>query len=121
MPYNNVFFIDKSGKVAFEKNYEFAQSFSENLAVVNNNGEYYYLDLNGNKTIIGDSAMQFMWSFVNGYAPVTIIEKDNMIAAYMDKSKKMIRNKYLTESFNYSYNIPSDFHEGLVVIKSKIE
>jgi len=69
----NYGFVDRSGNIVIDMKYEFAEDFSEELAVVRLNGKFGFVDRTGKTTIsfIYDDAA----SFLDGRAEVRIEKK----------------------------------------------
>lgn len=78
-------FMDKTGKIVIEPQYESAEVFSEGLAVVVVNGKYGYIDKTGKLVI--EPRFSGANSFRMGLAPV---EDENSKWGYIDKTGKMV-------------------------------
>jgi len=63
-------FVDMKGKRIIKHKYDYAEDFSNNLALVQLNGKYGFIDHNGEPII--DLKFDFAESFVNGYALVVL-------------------------------------------------
>lgn len=63
-------YIDKTGKMVIDPQFEWAVEFSENLAAVRINGKYGFIDKSGK--IVIQPKFDFVRSFSDGYAAVEI-------------------------------------------------
>jgi len=67
-------------------------------------GEYYYIDIDGNKKLAGDKPYQFLGSFGSGFAPAQL----NNIYGYIDRS-------FNEKHFEYQY--AGAFANGVAAVK----
>ena len=106
---NKYGFIDRSGRVIVEPEYEAAGEFSGGLAFVKKAGKYGYIDVSG-KLVIAPT----LWgaeNFSDGLAVVAApgLTPDKGIRGYIDKTGRVV----LDVSDNLYY--PNPFSEGLAV------
>ena len=96
-------FIDKTGRVVIEPQWDFAWDFSEGLAYVNKDGKYGFIDKTG-KVVI-EPQWDDAWSFSEGLARV---EKNGKYG-FIDKTGKVV--------IEPQWDSADDFSEGLAVVE----
>ena len=102
-------FIDRSGRVVVQPEYEAAGEFSEGLAYIKKAGKYGYVDVSG-KLVIAATLWRRQ-NFSDGMAVVAApgLTPDKGIGGYIDKTGRVV----LDVSDNLYY--PNPFSEGLAV------
>jgi hypothetical protein len=102
-------YIDNTGKIVIEPQFQFADRFSEGLAVVEvGHRTYGYIDGLG-KFVINPQFRDNAGTFSDGLAIVAIGEATERRAVYIDKTGKTIIDSQLKGG--------SDFHEGLALVR----
>lgn len=95
---------DGTKKIKLQYEYIGAYSTEEGVIPCCLNGEYFYIDKEGNKKLIGDKSYQFLGSFGNGYAPA---QYDNKYG-YINRS---------FDEFNFEYEYAGAFSNGVAAVK----
>jgi len=102
-------FISKSGKMVISAKYDFAEDFSEGLALVGTNYyKRYFIDPKGDSIISCENDFIIKGSFSEGLAPVELFDGR---LGYIDKNSKLILGP-----FNFSSICP--FYEGMACVES---
>jgi hypothetical protein len=99
-------YIDKTGKLIVEPQYEFASSFKEGLAAVKMDGLYGFIDQSGE--IIIQPQYQHALPFSEGLAAIQV--EDNY--GYIKKSSEVV--------ISPKYSKASTFKEGLAAVYKKL-
>ena len=101
--YGKYGFIDKSGIEMSPTEFDFAENFSNGLALIKQNNSYFYINNLGNKVIDGKEFWT-MESFSEGFAVVEIKFK----YGYIDKTGQLV--------IPVIYDNAYEFNEGLAVV-----
>lgn len=102
-------YIDNTGKIVIEPQFQFADKFSEGLALVEvGHRTYGYVDGLG-KFVINPQFRDNAGKFSEGLAVVAIGEGSERRLVYIDKTGKTIIDSQLKGG--------SDFHEGLAAVR----
>lgn len=95
---------DGTKKVKFIYDYLGAYSEEEEVIPCCFEGQYYYIDIKGNKKLVGDREYQFLGSFGEGLAP-----------AQFDGKYGYINNKFNEQKFEYEF--AGSFSHGVAAVK----
>ena len=93
-------FIDKSGKVVIEPQFDYVEPFSEGFARVKKDGKYYFLDKNGKVVIEPQFDAR---DFSEGLAGV---KKDGKWG-FIDKNGKVVIEPQFDNAGNFSEGLAS--------------
>ena len=99
-------FIDKTGTIKIQPQYEFAMPFSEGLAMVRLNGKWGYIDTSG--TMVIQPQFDDAHPFSDGLATVGKFSEDGPLFGYIDKTGALV--------IPMRYGFPSDFSKGLCMV-----
>lgn len=96
----------KDGTKKIKVQYDYIGAYSAEEAVIPCclNGEYFYIDKEGNKKLIGDKSYQFLGSFGDGYAPAQADNKYGYINRNFDE-------------FNFDYEYAGAFSNEIAAVK----
>lgn len=91
-------YVYSDGTYAFDKNFDEADIFIEDYAAVKNNGEWYFIDKDGDKYINCRQDYERVYSYSEGYAVVVRDGKYGYID--MDGNEYGIKYDYATAMYN---------------------
>lgn len=99
--------ITSSGNRVLGSNFDYLGGYSIEQGVIPcmSDGEYYYIDINGNRKLVGDDEYQHLGTFGEGYAAA---QKDNKYG-YIDRD---------FNEFSFEYEFAGGFAHGIAAVKS---
>lgn len=89
----------------YEFDYLGRYSQEEGIIPCLSEGEYYYIDIKGNRKLVGDEDYQYLGSFGDGYAPAQINDKFGYINREFDE-------------FSFEFEFAGGFANGIAAVKS---
>ena len=95
---------DGTKKIRFIYDYIGAYSEREEVVPCSFEGQYYYIDIRGNKKLVGDREYQFLGSFGDGLAPAQFDGKYGYINSRFDEQK-------------FEYEFAGSFAYGTAAVK----
>lgn len=95
-------FVDKTGQLVIDCQYDNVSNFSEGLAAVKKNDLYGFINKSGNVVI------DFKYSFASGFSEGLAVVGDGSKYGYIDKSGNLV--------IDYKFNSARIFSEGLAVV-----
>ncbi len=99
-------YIDNTGTIKIQPQYELAGPFSEGLATVRLNGKWGYIDTSG--TMVIQPQFDDAHPFSDGLATVGKFSEDGPLFGYIDKTGTVV--------IPMQYGFPSDFSDGLCMV-----
>ena len=91
-------------KIAYQCEYEDIGLPMNNVIPVKKDGEYYYIDKQGNRKLVTDEPAEYLGSFSGKYAPAKI----NGVYGYIDKKMK---------EYKFEYEYAGCFSNGIAAVK----
>lgn len=100
--------IDKNGSFKINPKFEYLGAYSEKEGVIpcKKDGEYYYIDISGNRKLIGDKDYQYLGTFSYGYAPAEFNNKYGYITRDFKES-------------NFEYDYAGAFSNGVAAVQKQ--
>lgn len=102
-------FIDRSGKVVIEPQFEWVEDFSEGLALVSLNGTKEFIDQTG-RVVLVPKDFEVINGFTDGLARGNITNKSSYTKGYIDRSGKLVIDTKASGA--------CEFSEGLACVPS---
>ncbi|NMA79208.1 MAG: hypothetical protein GX967_01025 [Clostridiales bacterium] len=95
-----------SGNRALRYEYDYLGRYSQEEKIIPcmRDGEYYYIDIKGNKKLVGDEKYQYLGSFGDGFAPAQRNDK----FGYIDRD---------FNEFSFDYDFAGGFAHGIAAVK----
>lgn len=97
-------YIDKDTSDAIGEGFSTARPFIENMAAVYNDGEWYFIDKDGDKILATKESVEDLHSMSEGYA-----------AAEIDGKYGFVDSKFSKVHFDYDY--VTNFYNGVAAVK----
>jgi hypothetical protein len=101
------FFINKQNKRLHKKNFAFARSFQENLALCKDEKSWFFVDTSMQKVFSMPPETMYTDSFFEGMAVIAFERQGRVLYGYIDKTGKVV--------INPQYKQVGHFSEGLAV------
>ena len=98
--------IMDDGKKKIKNKYDYIGAYDKDAGVLPccENGEYFYIDISGNKKLAGDCKYDYLGSFGDGYAPA----QKNSKYGYIDK---------MFNEVHFEYDYAGAFINGVAAVK----
>lgn len=96
--------VNIENKIAYKCEYEDIGLFMNYVIPIKKDGEYYYIDGNGNRKLVPDEPAEYLGTFSGNYAPAKI----NGVYGYIDKQMR---------EYNFEYEYAGCFSNGIAAVK----